>query len=200
MLIRRDALARLGDFAAVRADIIEDVRLGELLKGSGARFRVEHAPDLLRTRMQNGFRDVWGFLSRCMFPAMRYSHVLSGLNVFAGYAFVVAPPLVAALCVLMLAAGAPGAWPGVLVFPTLIVWAAQVSALMFVCRDCDIPVAYALTTPLGLSLFYTALLVSAIRILRGEGLAWRGRRAYERAGVEPPTHQARTVNSSTADK
>jgi cellulose synthase/poly-beta-1,6-N-acetylglucosamine synthase-like glycosyltransferase len=188
MLIRREALARVGDFAAVRADIIEDIRLAGLLKRSGARFRVEHAPNLIVTRMQNNFRDIWSFLTRTMFAAMRYSHAVSLVYAFVGYAFVVAPPLVAALCVLKLAAGASAGWAGALAAPTLAVWAIQVVALVFICRDARIPVAYALTTPLGLALFYTALLASMLDVLRGKGLGWKGRRVHRRAN--PDEHQS----------
>jgi cellulose synthase/poly-beta-1,6-N-acetylglucosamine synthase-like glycosyltransferase len=200
MLIRREALARIGDFRAVRADILEDVRLAEMLKSSGARYRIEHAPNLIRTRMQSSFREIWDYLSRCMFAAMQYSLVFAGAYTFTGYAFVVAPVLVAAFCVLMLAAGASGGWLSLLVVPSLMVWATQVLALMFVCRECNIPIAYSLTTPLGLSLFYTALLTSVINILRGEGLAWKGRRVYERAGVKLPVRGGRTGSPSIGDK
>ena len=94
-LIRRQALARIGDFAAVRADIVEDIRLAELLKSSGARYRIEHAPNLIRTRMQSSLRDIWDFLSRGMFAGMRYSLIRAAVAIIIGYTFVVAPPLVA---------------------------------------------------------------------------------------------------------
>lgn len=48
-LIRREALERIGGFAAVCGEIVEDVRLAELLKSSGARYRIEHAPNLVRS-------------------------------------------------------------------------------------------------------------------------------------------------------
>lgn len=186
MLIRRQSLAQLGDFAAVRSDIVEDVRLAELLKGSGASYRIEHAPNLIRTRMQSSLREIWDFLSRGMFAGMRYSLVLSLLYIFTGYAFVVGPVFCAALCVLMLLAGAPGEWWGALAAPSVTIWATQVITLMLICRKLGIPVAYGLTTPLGLSLFYTALLTSIISILRGKGVPWKERRVYERSGVRLP--------------
>jgi chlorobactene glucosyltransferase len=186
MLIRRQALARIGDFAAVRADILEDVRLSELLKGSGARYRIEHAPNLIRTRMQNNFREIWHYLSRCMFAALGYSLVLAALYTLTGYVFVVAPAFIAVFCGLMLAAGASGEWLNLLVVPSLTIWAIQVFALVFICKRSDIPIGYALTTPLGLSLFYTALLISIINIFQGKGVVWRERRVYEREGVGLP--------------
>jgi cellulose synthase/poly-beta-1,6-N-acetylglucosamine synthase-like glycosyltransferase len=198
MLMRREALARIGDFAAVRAEILEDVRLAELLKSSGARYRIEHAPNLVRTRMHYNLREIWGYLSRCMFAAMHYSRVLSALYILTGYAFVVAPPFVAAVCALALATGAPGAWASTLVVPSLVVWVTQVVALTFICKSFGVPRAYALTTPLGLSLFYTALLVSVVGLMRGKGLVWKDRRVYERAGVELPARRRRADSSSNA--
>jgi cellulose synthase/poly-beta-1,6-N-acetylglucosamine synthase-like glycosyltransferase len=194
-LIRRRALARIGDFAAVRADIVEDIRLAELLKSSGARYRIEHAPNLLRTRMQSSLREIWDFLSRGMFAGMRYSVALAASAVMVGYAFVVAPVFIAVFCVLMLIAGGSGAWLNLLV-PSLIIWVVQVFALVFVCQKFDIPIGYALTTPLGLWLFYTALLNSTINITRGKGVLWKGRRVYDRAGVGLPVRDGETANSS----
>ncbi|HEY0377311.1 MAG TPA: glycosyltransferase family 2 protein [Pyrinomonadaceae bacterium] len=193
-LIRRQALARIGDFAAVRADIVEDIRLAELLKRSGARYRIEHAPNLLRTRMQTGFREIWDFLSRGMFAGMRYSLTLAALTIMIGYTFIVAPPLVAVVCLLMFATGASGEWLSLLL-PSLVIWATQVFALLLVCKKFDIPIGYAFTTPLGFSLFYTALLISTINIMRGEGVAWKGRRVYERAGVSLPGRGGEIANS-----
>ena len=193
-LIRRQALARIGDFAAVRADIVEDIRLAELLKSSGARYRIEHAPNLIRTRMQSSFREIWDFLSRGMFAGMRYSLIRAAVTIIIGFTFVVAPPLVAVTGLLMLAAGASVEWLSP-VLPALFIWATQVLALLFICRKFDIPFVYAFTTPLGLSLFYTALLISTVNIMRGKGVAWKGRRVYERAGVSLPVRGIEMTNS-----
>jgi chlorobactene glucosyltransferase len=200
MLIRRQALAQIGDFEAVRADVVEDVRLAELLKRSGARYRIEHAPNLMRTRMQSNFREVWDYLVRCMFAGLGYSLLLAALCVFTGYIFVVAPSLIAAFCALMLMAGSSGQWLTLLLFPSLTIWAAQVIAQMCICRHCDISLAYALTNPLGLSLFYTALLVSVINIFRGKGVRWKGRRIYGRAGVRVPGRDLGVVNAPIEDE
>ena len=183
-LIHREALVRIAGFAAVRADIVEDVRLAELLKRSGARYRIEHAPNLMRTRMQNGLREIWDFLSRGMFAGMRYSIVLAALTVTTGYAFVVAPVFVAIVCLLLVLTGSSEL--SGLLFPALVIWGTQVFTLALICRKFEIPIGYAFTTPLGLSLFYTALLISTVNIVRGKGVAWKGRRIYELGGVGLP--------------
>jgi len=184
MLMQREALTRVREFGAVRADAFEDVRLAELIKSSGARFHIGHALNLARTRMHYNFREIWSYLSRCMFAGMRYSFLLSSLYILTGYAFVVAPPFIAALCALMFAAGWSNKWSSVLLLPSLTIWVIQVAALILICKKCDVPWRYALSTPLGLSLFYTALLVSTINILRGKGATWKDRRVYESAANE----------------
>ena len=183
-LIRRDALTRIAGFSAVRADIVEDIRLAELLKSSGARYRIEHAPNLMRTRMQNGLREIWEFLTRGMFAGLRYSIVLAALTVTTGYAFVVAPVFVAIVCWLSVLTGSSELVS--LLFPALVIWGTQVCTLGLICRKFEIPVSYAFTTPLGLSLFYTALLISTVSIVRGKGVAWKGRKIYELGGVGLP--------------
>ena len=183
MLMRREVLARAGEFGAVRADVLEDVKLAELLKSSGARFHIGHAPNLTRTRMHYNFREIWNYLTRCMFAGVRYSFLLSALYILTGYAFVVAPPLIAALCVLMFGTGWSNEWSSALLVPSLTIWGIQVVALILVCKKCGVPWRYAFSTPLGLSLFYTALLGSTINILRGKGVTWKDRRVYDGAAT-----------------
>lgn len=178
MLMHREALARVGEFGAVRKDALEDVQLAQLLKSSGARYHIGHAPNLARTRMHYNFREIWDYLSRCMFAGVGYSFLFGSLYIVTGYAFVVAPPLIAAVCVLMFGMGWSNEWSRVLLLPSLTIWGIQVAALIFVCKKCNVPWRYALLTPLGLSLFYTALLVSTINILRGKGVPWKDRRVY----------------------
>ena len=181
MLIRRETLARVGEFGAVRAEVLEDVRLAEIIKSSGARFHIGHAWNLARTRMHYNFREIWDYLSRCMFAGVRYSFLLSLLYILTGYAFVVAPPLIVALCVLMFGTGWSNEWSGVLLVPCLTIWGIQVAALFLICKKCDVPWRYALSTPLGLSLFYTALLVSTVKIFLGKGVTWKDRSVYDAA-------------------
>jgi chlorobactene glucosyltransferase len=176
MLMRREALARVGEFGAVRADALEDVRLAQLLKSSGARFHIGHAPNLARTRMHYNFREIWNYLSRCMFAGMHYSVLWSSLYILTGYVFVVAPPFIA-----MFGLGWFNEWSRTLLVPCLTIWGIQILALILICKRCDIPWRYALSTPIGLSLFYTALLVSTINILRGKGVTWKDRRVYNSA-------------------
>lgn len=194
-LIHREALASIAGFWTVRADIVEDVRLAEVLKNSGARYRIEHAPNLMRTRMQDGFREIWDFLSRGMFAGMRYSIFLAAVTIITGYAFVVAPVFVAIACLLLVILGASEL--SGLLYPLVAIWGTQVVTLALICRKFMIPIPYALTTPLGLALFYTALLISTLNIVRGKGVGWKGRPVYELGGVGLPVRDDEARQSHT---
>jgi len=71
-LLRREALERVGGYNAVRAEVAEDLRLAELLKRGGARFRLEYAPHLVRTRMQTNLRGIWEGFSKNLFAGVGF--------------------------------------------------------------------------------------------------------------------------------
>jgi chlorobactene glucosyltransferase len=195
-LIERETLARINEFESVRAEIVEDVRLAELLKAAGARYRIEHAPNLLRTRMQQNFSEIWAFLKRGMFAGMRYSVTLSLLSVIVGIAFVFAPFFVALYCALMLSMGAGGACLRLFI-PALLVWLIQVFTLAAVSKKLEVPVIYALMNPLGVSFFYAALLSALINVMRGRGILWKERAVYSQDGAELPSRRRRKTDASS---
>ncbi|MGH8229535.1 MAG: glycosyltransferase, partial [Steroidobacteraceae bacterium] len=59
MLLRREAYEQAGGFAAVRAEICEDVALARLLKRRGRRVLLEDGSELLETRMYTGWGTLW---------------------------------------------------------------------------------------------------------------------------------------------
>ncbi len=59
-LVRRAFLERVGDYEALKDEVMEDVRLAEMIKPSGARLSTEYSPGLLRTRMYRNFQEMWG--------------------------------------------------------------------------------------------------------------------------------------------
>jgi cellulose synthase/poly-beta-1,6-N-acetylglucosamine synthase-like glycosyltransferase len=184
-LLRRSALKRIGDYEALKDEVAEDFRLAEMLKRSGARLRIEFAPQLLRTRMYRNFREMWECHAKNWFAGANYSLLFAVSSVFGMYLFGVVPPMIAAACALALAAGADAdLWR--LFIPSALAWLIQVFVLAVFNRRFKVPLVYALLTPLGLALLYTLLLDSSLRITTGRGVSWKGRRIYERDGVRPP--------------
>lgn len=192
-LIRRAALERVGGYQAVCAEVAEDLRMAELLKQSGARLRVEYAPDLIHTRMQTNLREIWEGFTKNLFAGAKFSLVSALAGVVAVLLFAVAPVLVAIVCAVMIGTNLFGEWPSewmLLFIPTFSVWAIQVAIFGVINRSWGIPIAYAFAVPLGYLLFAMILFNSAVKIATGRGVKWKGRRLYERTGVRPPRSHA----------
>jgi chlorobactene glucosyltransferase len=184
-LIRRSALRRVGEYRAVRAEVAEDLRMAELLKHGGARLRIDYAPDLVRTRMQTNLQGIWEGFTKNLFAGTRFNllqTIVAGIGILL---FAVAPPFVAVLVAVLMAAGASGSWSNFLA-PMLAVWVIQVFVFAVINWRWSIPPWYALTVPAGHMLFAAILANSAIKVASGMGVTWKGRTLYDRAGVRPP--------------
>ena len=184
-LMRRAALERVGGFAAVRDEVLDDFRLAGALKRSGARLLAEYAPDLARTRMYTDFRGLWESATKNWFSAVHFSLLLVAATLVWIFSVALVPPLLAILSALMLALGGGEVWWQLFV-PSASAWALYVVLYALVNLRFGVPARYALTAPLGWILSCAVLVGSAVGVITGKGLTWRGRKFYERAGVRPP--------------
>lgn len=187
-LMKRKSLESVGGYNAVRADVAEDLRMATLLKASGARLRIDYAPELARTRMQTNLQEIWEGFTKNLFAGAKFSLPFAIFSAVSVFLYAVAPALLWMFCLLMLASGSGVEWTRLFV-PALIVWLVQVATFAVINRNWGIPVAYALTVPLGHFLFILILLNSAFKIAAGRGVTWKGRTLYDRAGVRPPRPQ-----------
>jgi len=182
-LMRRSLLELVGGYEGLKDEVMEDVRLAEMIKRSGARLFTEHAPNLLKTRMYRNFAEMWECSTKNWFSGMKFSLPFALAGVFSMYLMCVVPPLLA------LASGV-GILLGVdlwlLFIPAALSWLLQVLVLAMASLRSEVSPVYALTAPLGLGLLYTMLLDSSVRITTGKGVTWKGRRVYESGGVRPP--------------
>ncbi|HEX6728465.1 MAG TPA: glycosyltransferase [Pyrinomonadaceae bacterium] len=184
-LMRRSVLERVGGYEALKDEVLEDVRLAEMIKRSGGSVLAEYAPGLVGTRMYSTFGEMWESCTKSWFAGMKFSLPFALLCVFWMYLIAVIPPLIALTTLIAIATGADGElWR--VVIPATLSWLLQVVVLMPINLKSGVSPAYALTAPLGLALLYTMLLESSIRITIGTGVKWKGRKIYERAGVRPP--------------
>jgi cellulose synthase/poly-beta-1,6-N-acetylglucosamine synthase-like glycosyltransferase len=182
-LIRRSVLEQVGGYEALKDEVMEDVRLAEMIKRSGARLCAEYAPNLVSTRMYRNFGEMWECSTKNWFSGTKFSLPFALACVFSMYLMCLGPPLIALASAILIAAGAD-LWP--LLIPAALSWMLQVLVLAMASRASGVSPRYALTAPLGLSLLYAMLFDSSIRITRGKGVTWKGRRIYERGGVIPP--------------
>jgi hopene-associated glycosyltransferase HpnB len=85
VLIRREALERIGGIAAIRNALIDDVTLAKAVKrsgrASGAAIYLGHSGLATSVRPYPGWRDLWDMITRTAFTQLRYSAVLLLLTV-----------------------------------------------------------------------------------------------------------------------
>ena len=79
MLIRREALQRIGGVEAIKQALIDDVALARALKASGAIY-LGHSALATSIRPYPHFADVWRMISRTAFTQLRCSAAVLGLT------------------------------------------------------------------------------------------------------------------------
>ena len=103
-LMRRTALDRVGGYEALKDEVMEDARLAERIKRSGARFFIERAPELIRTRMYKTFREGWECSTKNWFSGVNFSFPFAMLCVVSMYLGAVLPAFIALVAVIAIAA------------------------------------------------------------------------------------------------
>lgn len=184
-LIRRTVLDRVGGYEALKDEVMEDVRLAQRIKSANARLLIERAPALLRTRMYTNFSEMWECSTKNWFSGVNFSFPLALACVVSMYLGAVAPPLVALVSVLATVLDI-SAGLGFVIVAAALSWLLQVLVMAIACKRSEVSMTYALTAPLGLALIYAMLFDSGLRITTGRGVTWKGRRIYDRRGVQPP--------------
>src|SRR6476660_10570815 len=72
-LVRREAYLRVGGHTLMKMDVVDDLKLGRLLKESGARQRLYSGVDLVFCPWQRGARAVVRGLEKNLFAGLDYS-------------------------------------------------------------------------------------------------------------------------------
>lgn len=193
ILIKRTVLDTIGGYEGLKDEVLEDVRLAEWIKRSGARLLVDQAQALIRTRMYSNFREMWECSTKNWFAGVGFSFPFALYCVVSMYAFSVVPPFIALVSLIAIAFGATGDF-WLLFIPAALSWMLQVFVLAIVSARSEVSPVYALTAPLGLGLLYAMLFDSSVRITTGKGVTWKGRRIYERSGVQPPRLHTQASN------
>jgi hopene-associated glycosyltransferase HpnB len=162
VLIRREALQRIGGIEAIKNSLIDDVALAKAVKKSGAIF-LGHSALAASIRPYPTFADIWDMITRTAFTQLRHSPVLLALTLL-GLSVVWLAPAAAILCM--------RGWPfgfGLAAFGLAVV--SYMPTLARYGRNR----LWALALPL-IALFYmAATLGSALNYWRGQGARWKSR-------------------------
>jgi hopene-associated glycosyltransferase HpnB len=165
ILIRREALARIGGIEAIKDALIDDVQLARAVKRAGQIY-LAHSGLAASIRRYPRVADLWHMISRTAFTQLRYSAALLILTL-AGLGIVWLVPPCAALfgsgwrqaCGLAACALAAGSY-----LPTLSRYRRNW--------------LWALALPLIAVFYMAATVASAVNYWRGKGASWKNR-AYQ---------------------
>jgi hopene-associated glycosyltransferase HpnB len=162
VLVRRDALVRIGGIEAIKDTLIDDVALAKAVKRGGPIY-LGHSILAESVRRYPAFSDIWQMISRTAFTQLRYSAVLLLLTVAALAVIWLVPPLEAVF---------GGGWrSGCGIIACLLAALSYIPTLMRYRRN----QLWALALPL-IALFYmAATLASALNFWRGRGANWKNR-------------------------
>jgi len=160
-LIRRPAFEAIGEYKRLALEVVDDVRLGYLVKRAGLRSGVLIGDELLRVRWQEGLGNIIRGLTKNAFAALHYSvlETLANLILLLGLSLL---PFFA----VVLAVGIPQLLAGVGVAAMLFVHA-------YAARQLRLSPLYGLTHPLGALLFGYILVRSMVVTLWRGGVVWR---------------------------
>jgi len=175
VLVRRKALERAGGFAPIRGEIIDDVHLARRIKDLGEPIRLSLSrSDVVSLREYGDVGGVWRMVRRTAFDELRYSWALLAVTLATLTLLIPMPPLLA-LGGAALAAGAldiSGAWAAGLGLAGLAAWGLMTAALRPTVRFFGLAPGWALTLPLGGTLYGAMTFDSARRHLLGRRAEW----------------------------
>jgi chlorobactene glucosyltransferase len=171
LLVRRDVYDALGTHEAVKDEVVEDLRLAQILVRGGWKLSLRSAEEALGTRMYHGLADlVRGWTKNVSLGAQQtmppwLRPVLMPFSVIGLFAFWLVPPI--ALTAALLGFGPPAllTWSSVVVLSSALFWSTFGARM-------DAPRWMGLLYPIGSAVSVWILLRSW---LRGTRVEWKGR-------------------------
>jgi hopene-associated glycosyltransferase HpnB len=162
ILVRREALSRIGGIQTVRGALIDDVALAAAIKTQGPIW-LGHSLLARSVRPYPSVGDIWRMITRTAYVQLRYSLLLL-LAATAGMALTwLAPPA------LTLFGHGPAFWCGVTS------WLMLSASYLPTLRKFDRSPLWAPLLPLVAGFYMAATIASAANHHLGRGVAWKGR-------------------------
>jgi hypothetical protein len=160
-LVRRAAYEKSGGHARLRMDVIEDMKLGKLMKMAGIQSGLAVAQDLVRVRWHSGVQNVIRGVTKNMFAAVHYNPFFAAGAMALSLTMSLLP-----FFGLAFASGWARVFAGIAAAAAVIVHGAMIWST-------DASPLYGLTHPLGSLLFCWMIGRSAIATLWRGGVVWR---------------------------
>jgi hopene-associated glycosyltransferase HpnB len=162
VLVRREALARIGGIETIKDALIDDVALAQAIKRGGPIF-LAHSDLAASIRRYPKFSDLWQMISRTAFTQLRYSTPLLLLTMAALAIIWLVPPWEAVF---------GSGWRfGCGLGACMLAALSYMPTLSRYRR----PKLWALTLPLIAVFYMAATAASALNYWRGKGASWKNR-------------------------
>lgn len=175
LLFRRETYQRFGGHAAVRRDIVEDMRLSQIVKRHGGHVVFIDGTVLMRVRMYRSFADAWRGIAKSAFAAIDYSLAMLLIFTPVVVAFFVGPYL-------LLIAWLFGMFGHLVTGPVLWLVLAQIILLWLpqalLMRRFGLPIGLACLQAVTILALLLAIYYAAAQTKFGGGVVWKGR-AYQ---------------------
>jgi len=161
-LVRCSTYEAVGTYEALRFEVVDDMKLGKVIKNAGFRQRVAFGDDLIEVRWARGARGVVNNLTKNFFAVMSFQ-TWRALLACVGMAFLNLMPFVAVLI-------APG-WSRI---PYGVTLASMFFLYAGIWRQGEIHPWYFFLHPVSTTLFIYTMLRSTFLTLWNGGVEWRG--------------------------
>lgn len=163
-LIRRSTYDAIGTYEALRMEVLDDMKLGKVVKNAGFAQRNVFGADLISIRWAHGAGGVVKNLTKNFFAVLSFQWWRTVISAF-GLAFLNLMPFLG----LWLAHG----WERL---PYAIALGSMFSIYVGMSWRSGVPVYYFLLHPVSTGLFIYTLLLSMFHALWNDGIIWRGTR------------------------
>ncbi len=166
LFMRRETYFEIDGHRAVKSQLAEDVKFGQLVKRCGKTIWYGDGNRVYKVRMYENLSEIWQGFTRNLFPA------------FSSKLQILVPTLIMLLCVFVLPpflgiagwmTGAP--WALLAAMPYLMFVALRISIALTLERD---DILYALLNPLAWSVAIVVAIGSVVKT-RKSGASWKGR-------------------------
>ncbi len=161
-LIRRRVYDAVGTYQALRCEVVDDMKLGKIVKNSGYAQRNVYGADLISLRWAHGAMGMVNNLTKNFFAIMSFQSWRALMSAFA-LAFLNLVPFLG-VC---LAHG----WARL---PYAVALASIFAIYVGMSSESDVPAYYFVLHPIGGTLFVYIMLRSMILTLVRGGVVWRG--------------------------
>ncbi len=163
ILLRRDALERIGGFASIRGEVIDDCALAKAIKYNGGRAWMGLTRKSQSLRVYGAWSELRDLIARTAFTQLRYSSLLL-LGTLVGLALTYVAPLI-----LLSAQDATAKILGATA------WLLMTISFLPTVRFYRLSPLWAPLLPLTAVFYAYATLLSALRYWLGKGGQWKGR-------------------------